>query len=83
VSNSVLHGFRGIEPGTITLTARIDRGLLIVVVGDNGTGMTPSLNSAGLGLGMSLITELALDVRFDSSERGTTVSMSFPVHAAR
>ena len=60
---------------------RLDRGRLIVAIGDNGSGMRPNLESTGLGLGISLITKLAADVRFDSSEKGTTVSMSFPVDA--
>ena len=39
--------------------------------------MRPNLDSKGLGLGIPLITKLAGDVRFDSSERGHDVSMSF------
>ena len=35
------------------------------------------VDRAGLGLGISLITRLAEEVRFDSSERGTSVHMSF------
>ena len=41
--------------------------------------MRPNLESAGLGLGISLITKLSTDVRFDSTEQGTIVSMSFTV----
>jgi serine/threonine-protein kinase RsbW len=81
VTNAILHAFRDRDPGTVMLTGRVDRGRLIVAVGDNGTGMRPNLESAGLGLGISLITKLAADVRFDSSEGGTTVSMSFPLDA--
>jgi anti-sigma regulatory factor (Ser/Thr protein kinase) len=81
VTNAILHAFRGRDPGTILLTVGIDRDRLIVAVGDNGTGMRPNLESSGLGLGISLITKLATDVRFDSSESGTTVSMSFPLDA--
>ena len=81
VTNAILHAFRDRDPGTVMVTGRVDRGRLIVAVGDNGTGMRPNLDSAGLGLGISLITKLAADVRFDSSERGTTVSMSFLLDA--
>ena len=77
VGNAVVHAFRDREPGTITLTARTGRGRLIITVTDDGTGMRPNLQSRGLGLGISLITKLATDVRFDSSTDGTTVSMSF------
>ena len=57
--------------------ARLDRGRLLVTIADDGTGMRPNLDSKGLGLGISLITKLARDVRFDSSDTGLTVSMSF------
>jgi serine/threonine-protein kinase RsbW/stage II sporulation protein AB (anti-sigma F factor) len=77
VGNSVVHAFRDRDPGTITLRARADRGQLIITVADDGTGMRPNLQSRGLGLGISLITKLANDVRFDSTDAGTTVSMSF------
>jgi serine/threonine-protein kinase RsbW len=81
VTNAILHAFRGRHPGDVLVSGRVDRGRLIVAVGDNGTGMRPNLESTGLGLGISLITKLAADVRFDSSESGTTVSMSFPLDA--
>ena len=69
--------FRGRDPGTISIRARIDRDRLIVVVADDGTGMRPNVDSPGLGFGISLITKMAGDVRFDSSPSGLTVSMSF------
>jgi len=78
VGNAVMHAFRGREGGTITVRARGERGRLIVTVTDDGIGMTPNLDSTGLGLGISLITKMALDVRFDASSEGTSVSMGFP-----
>jgi anti-sigma regulatory factor (Ser/Thr protein kinase) len=78
VGNAVMHAFRGREPGRIVLRARNEEGRLVVTVADDGNGMSPNLDSPGLGLGLSLITRLALDVHFDSSDRGTTVSMTFP-----
>jgi anti-sigma regulatory factor (Ser/Thr protein kinase) len=77
VSNAVTHAFRDRDPGTIMVSARIDRGKLLVTIADDGSGMRPNLDSKGLGLGISLITKLAGDVRFDSSDKGLTVSMSF------
>ncbi len=82
VSNAVTHAFRDREPGMILVRARIDRGKLLVTIADNGTGMRPNLDSKGLGLGISLITKLAGDVRFDSSDGGLTVSMSFATDGA-
>jgi anti-sigma regulatory factor (Ser/Thr protein kinase) len=77
VSNSITHAFRGRPAGTISVRARTEGDRLLVVVADDGTGMRPNLDSPGLGFGISLITELAGDVRFDSSPRGLTVSMTF------
>ena len=82
VGNAVVHAFRGGEDGTITLSARGERGILLVIVSDDGIGMTPNLDSPGLGFGLSLISKVAHDVRFDSSDSGTTVSMSFPATGA-
>ena len=77
VGNCVLHAFRDEGPGTIRVTARLNRDRLVVSVSDDGHGMRPHLDSPGLGLGISLITKVAKDVRFDSTDTGTTVSMSF------
>jgi anti-sigma regulatory factor (Ser/Thr protein kinase) len=79
MGNAVLHAFNGRAPGSITLTATPEPGALVITVADNGKGMTPNLDSPGLGLGISLITKVADDVRFDSTDAGTTVSMSFPI----
>jgi anti-sigma regulatory factor (Ser/Thr protein kinase) len=77
VSNSVTHAYRDREPGTVTIVCREEPKLLTITVADDGTGMRPNFESPGLGLGIPLITKLASEVRFDSSEEGTTVSMSF------
>jgi anti-sigma regulatory factor (Ser/Thr protein kinase) len=77
VSNSVTHAFRGREPGNVSVVCRKEPDLLTVTVADDGSGMRPNLDSPGLGLGIPLITKLASEVRFDSSEHGTTVAMSF------
>jgi anti-sigma regulatory factor (Ser/Thr protein kinase) len=79
VGNAVVHAFIGRRPGSIALTAEVGTDRVVITVSDNGKGMTPNINSPGLGLGISLITKVADDVRFDSSDHGTTVSMSFPL----
>jgi serine/threonine-protein kinase RsbW len=77
VSNSVVHAFRGQRIGTVTLTCREEPDAMRVIVADDGGGMRPNLESPGLGLGIPLITKLASEVKFDSSDGGTTVIMSF------
>ncbi len=78
VSNAVVHAFGERGGGMITLRAWRERDRLDVLVADNGGGMMPKVDRAGLGLGISVITRLAAEVRFDSSEQGTAVHMSFP-----
>jgi len=73
----VLHGYRGRGPGTIAVSGKLERGRLLIKVADDGIGMTPNLDSKGLGLGLSVISKLAADVRFISSQEGTTVAMTF------
>ena len=79
VGNAVIHGFEGREPGTITVTGGVYGSRLIVTVADDGNGMQPRVDSPGLGLGLSLITKIADEVRVESSDRGTTLSMVFAV----
>jgi serine/threonine-protein kinase RsbW/stage II sporulation protein AB (anti-sigma F factor) len=82
VTNSVVHGFRGKKPGTVTVDAQLVRDRLVVVITDDGGGMRPNPESGGLGLGIPLITRLAEDARFDSNAKGLTVSMSFGAQTA-
>ena len=82
VGNAVVHAFRGRDPGTITVVARALDSRLIVVVADDGRGMSPHLESPGLGFGISLIGKVTRDVHFESSDKGTKVTMDFPAEAA-
>ena len=82
VANAVLHGYRGRRPGTIAVSGKLERGRLLIKVADDGIGMTPNLDSKGLGLGLSVISKLAADVRFISSQEGTTVAMTFETDGA-
>jgi anti-sigma regulatory factor (Ser/Thr protein kinase) len=77
VGNVIVHAYRDVKAGVIRVFAREDRGRLLVTVADDGVGMAPNPESQGLRIGIPLITKLCDDVRFTSSEDGTTVSMSF------
>ena len=51
VGNAVVHGYERPESGGVVLVlARVLRGRLIVTVADRGGGMTPKIDSPGLGL---------------------------------
>ena len=77
VSNAVIHGFRFGKDGVVRVRARRETGELVVMVADNGVGMIPDLDNPGLGVGTSLISRLAQQATFESTDRGTTVTMRF------
>ena len=77
VGNAVIHAFRGIEAGTVRLRVSSDGSRLHVTVSDNGTGLRPNLDRNGLGVGIGLMRQVADDLRLETSDDGTTVSMTF------
>jgi stage II sporulation protein AB (anti-sigma F factor) len=83
VSNSVIHAFRGREPGRIEIDSRVlVPATLAVTVSDDGDGMHPQLGSPGLGLGLPLIGELTTDLQIGSRlPRGTRVEMRFALNS--
>ena len=77
VTNAVMHAYRDREPGTVRIFASVGDGALVVVVSDDGPGMTPRTDSPGIGLGLSLIAQLSTTVEIDGNGDGTRVMMSF------
>jgi serine/threonine-protein kinase RsbW len=79
VTNSVVHGFRGLEPGEgdIEIRAWEQDGGLCVVVRDHGRGLAARDDSPGLGLGMPLMTAMADRFLFAPDVPGTRVEMWF------
>ena len=81
VTNAVVHAFRGGGPGEVDVSVTIDRsgGEVVIVVADDGMGMTPRPDIPGLGLGLPLIASLAntLEVRTPRNGRGTELCMTF------
>jgi two-component sensor histidine kinase len=84
VSNSVVHAFRGRDPGMIEIDARVlVPATLAVTVSDNGNGMRPHLGSPGLGLGLPLIGEVTTDLQIGARQpRGTRIEMRFGLSEA-
>jgi anti-sigma regulatory factor (Ser/Thr protein kinase) len=78
VGNAVVHAFPEGVTGTIRLRA-VHRGdVLVVTVSDDGTGMRPNPDSAGLGLGLPLIGRIADSVHISHrAGGGTVVTMHF------
>jgi anti-sigma regulatory factor (Ser/Thr protein kinase) len=82
VTNALVHAYRHVErPGDerIELEASCDDDSLHVVVRDFGCGMSPRLDSPGLGLGLPLIAASTVSVHIDAPPEGgrTEISMEF------
>lgn len=81
VTNSAKHAFNG-GTGTVTvrLTAGVGRGEARLSVSDNGKGIDPSRPvGSGTRLIRSLAAQIGGQVEQNSSERGTTTTLQFPV----
>ena len=81
LTNAVVHGFVGRAPGTLRVIAETVGSALTVRVIDDGCGVTPRLDSPGLGLGMSMMALLAVSVDISSGVegRGTEARLVFAV----
>lgn len=81
VTNAVVHAYRDADrPGSVEVEAtRVDEALC-VYVRDEGRGLSPSLESRGLGLGLALMASLAewFEVR-TASGGGTEIVLRFRV----
>jgi serine/threonine-protein kinase RsbW len=82
VTNALVHAYRHVpDPASqrIELEAHREHEALIVIVRDFGCGMSPRLDSPGLGLGLPLIAASTSSVQIDTPPGGgrTEVSMEF------
>ncbi len=78
LTNALRHAFPGRESGTITVDAQADHAALIVRVSDDGVGIQPENDRAGLGSRIirSLTTQLAATMHVNSTpQAGTTVTL--------
>jgi serine/threonine-protein kinase RsbW len=83
-TNVVLHAYR--TPGTggpIHVTAEIEGRFLDVRIRDSGVGMSPRVDSPGLGLGLSLMAHESdlCEIR-SGADGGTEVFMRFELSAS-
>jgi anti-sigma regulatory factor (Ser/Thr protein kinase) len=73
VTNAVVHAYRDEdEPGAVEVEARRSNGYLCLHVRDQGCGLTPRLDSPGLGLGLPLISQAATAVEVRAGAAGGT-----------
>lgn len=80
VTNVVMHAYVGVPRGEVMVDAWVgaDEHLLVQVF-DEGIGMRPRTDSPGLGVGLTLIAQMADDLRIvDRGDgAGVVVSMRF------
>ncbi len=79
VTNAIVHGYAGREPGRVLLRCRAAGEQVEVLVADEGAGIAPRRDSPGLGHGLATVGALAqtLEVTLGPAGRGTRVTMSF------
>jgi|SRR5215210_696355 len=84
VANVVVHAYReSKQPGDVEIEARRPDGYLCVYVRDRGQGMSPRIDSPGLGIGLTVIAQSAtsLEVRRPPLG-GTELAMRFDLTQA-
>jgi serine/threonine-protein kinase RsbW/stage II sporulation protein AB (anti-sigma F factor) len=78
IANAVVHAYHDRPAGTVDVTAGCDNGELLVAVADRGGGLVPRTDSPGLGLGLSMISQIVDGLSIGDREGGgTEVRMSF------
>ena len=80
-TNAVMHAYAE-ATGELTVTAAVQDGELVIVIGDTGPGLVERKDSPGLGVGLSVIATVAERLRIVSNPGGTQIHMSFPCPAA-
>ncbi len=75
-ANVVVHAYSG-RPGTMTVVARVEEGMLHTLVRDHGCGIMPPSDVPMLGHGLALMDHVASSMQVVGSPAGTDVSMSF------
>ena len=80
-ANVVMHAYvEAPEPGLLIVEAYRAPDALVVIVTDEGRGMRPRPDSPGLGVGLSLIAQLAKRVEVsDHTPTGTRLQMTFAI----
>lgn len=83
-ANVAVHAYRHSTPGEMVVSASVVGGDLTVRVIDHGVGMTPRLDSPGIGMGLPLMLKLsdALETKTPDGG-GTEVCMRFSLLAKK
>jgi anti-sigma regulatory factor (Ser/Thr protein kinase) len=78
-TNSIVHGYGGgSDHHLVEIGAERDEAWVRFAVGDTGSGLRPSRNSPGYGLGFSIIAQSSDDLEvLERPEGGIVVTMGF------
>lgn len=77
-ANSTLHAYDR-RLGTVTVFARVEAGVLRILVRDHGIGIAPEEHMPVPGHGLSLMTHVSSTLEIVGSPAGTDVLMTFPL----
>ena len=81
VENVVDHAFAGLDrPGTMTVTARVEDGEVVLSVGDDGRWQEPTRGATSRGRGLAMMESLADSAVVHTGHDGTVVTL---VHRLR
>lgn len=85
VTNVVIHAYAGREPGPVSLRCHAEDERLVIVVADEGSGMSVRSDSPGIGHGLAMVGAVArsLEIAARPDGPGTVVTMSFSPAAAQ
>ena len=77
VANTVVHAYRDRVPGLVYVSARLQDDALVVVIRDDGHGITPRTDSPGMGLGLALMSNLSDSIQIEDDAHGARLTMRF------
>lgn len=77
VANAVTHAYRDGAEGPVRISADLEPGSLLIVISDDGRGMTPHADSPGMGAGLIVIARIATSLQIDDDSNGTRLTMRF------
>lgn len=77
VANAVVHAYRDGAHGHVRISASLDGGSLLLVIRDDGQGMTPRTDSPGMGVGLAIIASLSCSLEIAGDAGGTRLTIRF------
>ena len=77
VANAVTHAYRDRATGPVRVFADHEPGSLLIIISDDGQGMTPHPHSPTIGVGLKVIAQIANSLQIDDDSSGTRLTMRF------